>query len=374
MRKHHLPLELFFFFFIFFSIATFGQLDNSHLCWDEHFPDSVEKFYVRLKSFHFIKNNEYDSPFAYGETFFGWQFNPEAGLKLNKNISLEAGTYLPYDFGSGSRWIFFPTLRLRIKHKSWEGIAGSLINGLSHRLSEPLFEFENHLTERQEYGIQIRHNSPTLFSDLWLDWRKKTFFNSNEQEHFRAGFSGDFKLEEGKTSTHLIVQALAIHYGGQLDTSSSPSFSDFSFAFGVRLTVFKFNKLNILSDNRICIGYNQSDEFIFGDKPQNSFALWHNIIFKFPFMELGFGSFTGSRYRYETGNPWMNSISFANSRNILYFVNRNLFLIRTSFYFKIYQEIDGLFRAEVICDNNLKRFDYSMGLYLNLDKIIPLIK
>jgi hypothetical protein len=352
----------------------FGQLDNSYLCWDEHFPDSVEKFYLRLKSFHFIKNNEYDSPFASGETFFGWQFNPEAGLKLNKNICMEAGAFLPYEFGTGTQWNFFPTLRLRINHKSWEAIAGSLINGLSHRLSESLYEFENHLTGRQEYGLQIRYHSRYIFSDLWLDWRKKTFLNSNEREHFRAGYSGDFKLEKGKTSTRLIAQALAIHYGGQLDTSDAQSYSDFSFVTGIRLIVFTYNKLDIISDNRICFGYNQSDAFILGNTPKNCFALWHNIIIKHPFIELGFGLFRGSRYRYETGNPWMNSISFANSRNVLYFNNRNLILIRASFPFKIYQEIGGMFRADVIYDNNVGRFDYSMGLYLNLDKIIRLIK
>lgn len=373
MRKDCLTLLLFI-NFLFFTNNSFGQLDNSCLLWDETLADSVEKFYVRIKSFHFIKDNEYDSPFANGETFFGWQFNPEAGLKINKNICMEAGAYLPYDFGTGARWNFYPTLRLRIKHQSWEGIAGSLINGLSHRLSEPLYEFENHLSERQEYGLQLRYISRSVFSDLWLDWRNKTFLNSNEREHLRAGLSGEVKMEEGKTSTRLIVQALATHYGGQLDTSSFQSFSDFSFASGVRLTVFKFKELNIISDNRICIGYNQSDEFIFGDKPQNSFAFWHNIIIKHPFVELGFGFFKGNRYRYETGNPWMNSVSFANSRNGLYFEKRNLILLRASFPFKIYEEISGMFRADIIYDMNIERFDYSMGLYLNLDKIIPLIK
>lgn len=349
-------------------------MDNSYLCWDEHFPDSAEKFYLRVKNFHFIKNNEYDSPFAVGETFFGWHFNPEAGLKLNKNLCMEAGSFLPYDFGTGDRWNFFPTLRLRIKHKSWEGIAGSLINGLSHRLSEPLYEFENHLTARQEYGLQVRYHSNFIFSDLWLDWRKKTFLNSNEREHFRAGYSGDFKMEKGKTSIHLIVQSLAIHFGGQMDTSDAQSFSDFSFVTGIRITAFTYKNLIIISDNRICFGFNQSDEFILNEKPKNSLAHWHNIIFKHPFMELGFGFFRGSNYRFVTGNPWMNSISFTNSRNGLYFDNRNLMMIRASFPFKIYEEIGGMFRTDVIYDNNIGRFDYSMGLYLNLDKIIRLIK
>ncbi|MCX8081510.1 MAG: hypothetical protein N3F09_09770 [Bacteroidia bacterium] len=346
-----------------------GQLDNSKLFWDDSFPDSVSMFFFHYKSLNFIKNNEYDTPFANGDTHFGWQLNPEFGLKLNQHLTAEAGIYLPYFFGTGPTWKFYPSFRIRLNTKGFEAIAGSLVNGLNHRLSEPLYEFENHLLQRQEYGLQLRYIKKKIFADLWLDWRNKIFLNDSRQEHFRSGYSLEFQTGYEKLKIYFPLQALALHYGGQLDTTGAPAYSDFAFVNGAKFSI-ALPSFTLMPDFRLVVAYQQSDVFFLLQNPKVKFAYWANFILRHKNFEFAQGYFYGQHYRLESGNPWMHSISFLNSRNKVYFNKRQILLTRFSLPFEVYTHFKGLFRLELIYDLNIRQMDYSMGLFMNVDELI----
>jgi len=362
------------FFLIIFSgfiSALYSQLDNSFLCWDDSTVHKEKNIFIHLKAHHFIKDNEYDSPFALGDTYFGWQLNPEAGFCIRKNLTAEAGFYMPYFYGSGAVWQVYPSLRIRYAIRKAELIAGTLVNSLSHQLTESLYEFEEFLTRRPEYGLQLRYKNQQHFHDLWLDWRKKSFFLSREREHFRAGYSGKYTRSfHHNYNMSVILQSMALHYGGQLDTSRSPSYSDFGFCGGI-LAEKKFFEASLRLDARFCMSYNQSDVYILNTLPKATPATWLQIIFRCHLLELSGGYFFSRGYRFETANRFMNSLSYFESRNTLYFRERRVFFIRASVPFDL-SGLKGIFRTDIIYDNNINRWDYSVGLYLNVEEFISI--
>ena len=99
----------------FFPLLCNAQLDNSPFYDSDTIYGEKNDLYVNIKTLGFNRNDEYYSDFANGQTFFGYQFNPEMEFFISDNISLSAGLFTTQDFGNPKFTNLQPTYKIKIK-------------------------------------------------------------------------------------------------------------------------------------------------------------------------------------------------------------------------------------------------------------------
>jgi hypothetical protein len=171
-RKYRSGIRLFFIFFISFIITdSYCQLDNKAFYLPSSFQAEKDKcLYFSFSNLNFTKNNEYFNKIADGYTLFGYQVNPEVVFFPSENIGIRAGVFVWKDFGNNKYSGLAPTYSVSVRKDSLSFIFGKLDGSLKHRLIEPLYDFENILTDRLEDGIQVIYNHNLFYLDLWINW------------------------------------------------------------------------------------------------------------------------------------------------------------------------------------------------------------
>ena len=213
--------------------AAKAQLDNT--AFDQFQPivprDSNALFFG-ANMLGFTKNNEYFNDIADGLTLFGYQFNPYFSYQVGSRFKVLGGLYLQQDFGNADFNEVAPVFTLSYEFLKGRVLFGTLEGSTSHRLVEPLYDFERVLIDRLENGFQFKIDRPSLFLDLWVDWQNMIYPGENDQEEVTVGLSLDKRLFDGSTKVYLPLQALVFHRGGQIDTSPLPLQTYFNSAIG----------------------------------------------------------------------------------------------------------------------------------------------
>ena len=189
--------------------------------------------------FPFLKNNEYFNRINPGETLFGFRtsvagvFNLQPGGKAR----LTTGLLIQENYGD-AKTVIKPLFSLSLtSYNEWNYVFGALQSGTRHGLIEPLYNYEQVLTQPLEYGIQVRKNSRRLFYDGWLEWRQRFDDGKGTREMLVAGqhFQPRIALG-GKTTLSVPLQALLIHQGGQSVNNPLPISTRINAAAGLRLS------------------------------------------------------------------------------------------------------------------------------------------
>lgn len=188
--------------------------------------------------FPFLKNNEYFSPVNPGETLFGFRtslagvFNLQPGGKAR----LTTGFLVQENYGD-AKTLIKPVFSLSLtSYNDWNYVFGALQSGTRHGLIEPLYNYEQVMTQPLEYGIQVRRDNKRLFYDGWLEWRQRFNAGSGTREMLVAGQHLQPRFAVGKRAVFSIpLQGLLVHQGGQSISNPVPISTRIAASAGLRM-------------------------------------------------------------------------------------------------------------------------------------------
>ena len=218
------------------AAAGWAQLPN--VVFNQQAAAPRKSIGLQADVFPFLKNNEYFNGINTGETYFGFRtsvagvFNLQPGGKAR----LTTGLMVQQNYGAEKTQVK-PVFTLALtSYKGWNYVFGALVSGTRHGLIEPLYNYEQVLTQPLEYGIQVRKVGPALFYDGWLEWRQQMNAKTGTQEMLVAGQHLQPRLWDGKNSSlSLPLQGVLVHQGGQALTPPKAISTRVVAAAGLRL-------------------------------------------------------------------------------------------------------------------------------------------
>lgn len=217
--------------YILTLIFVFGLLIQSLLAQDKnpvyfHYgkfkDDAKEKLFFRFENLNFVKNNEYQEPYADGYTLLGYIATPKLVYYPTSNLSITAGTRLQKYSGLDNFSEIEPVFTIHYQpNPKLSLILGTLNQNDNHKLHEALFEPERYFTNKAENGLQALYESKIINFDAWINWEQFIFQNDPFQEVFTFGLSAGLRLNnpESSHSLSMPMQVLFTHKGGEIDFS-----------------------------------------------------------------------------------------------------------------------------------------------------------
>ncbi|MDZ7776061.1 MAG: hypothetical protein U5L09_10940 [Bacteroidales bacterium] len=165
----------------------------------------------------FFKNNEYPANYAKGYTLTGNHLTPLLSYHVGEMMTLRAGAHLLKYNGRDS----FSEVRPFLGFDLWltpgfRLTIGSYSIPHQHRLSPILFSDERRFTDYVEEGLRMQYKAAGVKAEAWLHWDQFIFQEDPFQEHFTAGFSGQWTaFSSDLLHGTLYGQFLATHQGGR---------------------------------------------------------------------------------------------------------------------------------------------------------------
>jgi hypothetical protein len=307
-----------------------------------------------------------------GFTLFGYQFNPQLGYQISKNLSIEGGIFLNKDFGNTKFTQIFPTFSLRYYKKDFKMVFGNLDGSLNHQLIEPLYNFERVFSNRLENGAQFTLNKKHFDFDVWIDWLNMEYRESSTQEKIMSGINTNLiKFSRGNWDFRLPFQGIVIHRGGQIDTVESGSHTDFNYAAGAVVNYRTHGKYikNVYVDARYVL---RSNNYYSGGLETHTWGdgFFGNVGFKGAYQtDVQFSYWYGEAYENELGGDLYSSKSRAVAYSSYYSERiRELLIARFTKKIPLAQGINLTLRIEPYYDFRDVQLEYSYGFYITIDE------
>ncbi|MDF1562840.1 MAG: hypothetical protein P1V51_07340 [Deltaproteobacteria bacterium] len=349
--------------------------DEQRIFWDRSEVEDLPGGHLGLDLAYlgFLEDNEYRNAIADGTTLFGQHLRAALALRPAAFARLEAGALLWHLFGDTERPRLEPYLRAKLRFGGLELIFGSLEGHLTHRLIEPLFDYELHLTRPLETGVQLRYEHPRFFSDLWIDWVTLIRPHDPFQEETRIGLSTITVLLKGASGRlELPVQGTAIHLGGTIDASPLQLSTTLNGGVGLRGVLETKGFVEALRTEHHLLGYSDlsySLERLF----ERGWALYLNAAVKLRhlgWIELAY--FRGDRFINPMGGALFSSVSRRVNPTLEAEPLRELLLLRLTNDLELGQGLFLSLRAEPYFDLRSLKPEFSTGLYLGYRQRFPL--
>ncbi len=326
---------------------------------------------LEIENSNFVKNNEYFNDFAEGYTLFGYFITPKIIAKPTDNLEIGFGFFYNNYFGSEEDSKIEPVLRLKYKpNNNLQIIFGKLDGTINHNLPESILNTEKYLTNNIEKGLQVLYNNSYISTDLWINWKKHIFRNSDYPEEFIAGNSTTLKLirrdssEESNDPNFLNfkIAGIASHIGGQIDTCNVqvesivnalagwefyPRISDNSNS-AIKLYLYFHTSLDISPEKKLAYDY--------------GFGNLSGVRYNYHNLEVVIEYWMGKHYFNQNGMPIYNSISYINPN---YTAKKRELIV--SHLFWNHQQNDYVkfgIGSDFYYDLLNKSLDYSFGIYL----------
>ena len=360
------------------SLQVSAQLDNRKFEQRSKInPADSNSLFLGINTLGFTKNNEYFNDIADGYTLFGYQLNPYLSYNPAPNFKLNAGVYLQKDFGSEGYAEIVPTFSLEYLHGNTKIIFGNLEGSVSHRLIEPLYDFEKVLIDRLENGVQLVVNKDNLFVDGWVDWQNMIYKGDFDQEEVTGGLSFNYNvLGDDRLKLWVPVQFLVMHRGGQIDSTPAPLQTYTNTAVG--FTLEYFNKEgsfveSISTDNYYVYHKDFSTERLQAYEDGSGWYLNARASTKANLNVL-VSYWYGHEFISIAGGQLYPSVSstFKSPNTIEEF--RQLLIFRFTHDLKITDQIYLTTRFEPLYDLENGKFEFSHGFYINYSADFFLLK
>jgi hypothetical protein len=363
---------IFLIFLFFISAGCFAQLDNSSLFQNNRIDTSEEKtVYIKIQNLNFMKNNEYSGPLADGFTLFGYQFNPQLGYAITKNLSVEGGIFLMKDFGNKNFTSIDPTFSVRYYKNDFKMVFGNIDGSINHQLIEPIQNFERVLSNRLESGAQFTLNKKYFDFDVWIDWQNMQYRFDNKQEKIWGGLSCNvLKLKNDKLEFSIPFQATILHLGGQIDTLRKGATKNWNYAVGFILkqnlnaTFIK----SIFIDTRYVSRINGYFDSTFAVKSYGD-GLMANLGAKLASnTDILLSYWNAQNYYNEYGGFLYSSRSSAIAYPWYSEKLRELIIARITKKIMLAKNVSLTIRVEPYYDLRNKFLEYSYGFYISVDE------
>lgn len=358
--------RLFTLLLFFMSMNVYAQINNELLEQHITIADSnAEQISLSVENRNFFKNNEYFGDLVTGYTLMGTQLSAQLAYQAGEHIRLQGGVYMVSDFGNNTIRKISPVITLKMQKNGYSLLFGSLEGNVSHRLIEPMLNYERYITHNIENGVQIKIDRKRIWSDTWMNWEVMQYLNSNFQEQFSVGHSSQIHLiDNDKFKLDLPIQALITHRGGQIDTVNTPLESIANAAIGISASV-------------------ELNSFIKRIQTQNYYTIYRNIsptkLIHYSqgdglFLNVeattknGFGASLGywKGYQYYAGRGGFlyQSIASEYGKQGVVEPNRQIAFLRLLYQKPIYKGLSVDVRFEPYYDLGNSLFEYSYSLYL----------
>jgi hypothetical protein len=198
---------------------------------------SNTSIYLQLKGTGFFDNLEFFNNIEKGYTLTGFNLEPRIGLSFNAKTNVSGGFHLLYFAGEKKPTTFIPVLTLSTSlGKNLLMNLGTIDGANAHGLPQAIFKHEREFVNQPETGLQFLFDHKYLKSDLWLNWEQFIFPGDTLQEEFTVGFSGLIKLLSNELQMSIPLYAIAVHRGGQINSSSSTVSTLANFGGGVNFS------------------------------------------------------------------------------------------------------------------------------------------
>lgn len=228
--------RLLFFFILLSSNLLAGSYPNEYTLRDEiQFADS-NSLYFKFNNCNFLWNNEFFNDVVEGYTLIGYHITPTLQYHFSKNIKIEAGVHLLQYSGLDKFSTIAPVYRASYQKNDFSFILGTLYGTANHRLSDPMYFFEQYFTSNLENGVQAIWMKERFELDVWLDWRNFIFLNDSTQEQLTAGISSEVSpVKSDNWKVSFPISLLLNHRGGQIDTSSNRMLTAMNYGLGINV-------------------------------------------------------------------------------------------------------------------------------------------
>jgi hypothetical protein len=263
-----------------------------------------------------------------------------------------------------------PTFTIQWQRQHWLYRFGTLDGATSHRLIEPLYNFERLLRARIENGLQVVHQTDRTFLDIWVSYPQNALPGYTRQEQFWGGVSSEWQLTKTVRGSGFDVrlttpvQLTAFHEGGQ----------NLAVPATVRTALNGAAALSVSWQRR---GAAPTKAFLRGgrldlygtfytetaDQTFSGTGFYPNLRLDLQPFSVLFSYWNGHTYRANYGGDLYQSYSrFFGSSRIE--PRRNLLIIRLLRDFEIADGLTATVRVEPHYDFGNGLFEHSEGVYL----------
>ncbi len=205
---------------------------------------SVNSLGLELEALAFFSDNEFDGAVQNGYSLPGVRLQPRLTYTPIRQIKLELGLhatiysgankYPCYVFHDIATWKgdqyqsgshLLPFFRATASFEHITLAVGNIYGGVTHGLTEPLYNPELILTDDPEMGCQLIVDTKRWHSDLWINWQSYIFEESSHQEAFTVGWTQNINvwkrqfLEGSTHSLSIPIQIALQHRGGEQDST-----------------------------------------------------------------------------------------------------------------------------------------------------------
>lgn len=359
------------------SLHVSAQLDNRRFEQRSTInPADSNALFFGINTLAFTKNNEYFNDIADGYTLFGYQLNPYFSYNPTPNFKINAGVYMQKDFGADGYVEIAPTFSFKYLHGNAKIIFGNLEGSTSHRLIEPLMDFERLLTNRLENGLQLILEKDNLFLDGWVDWQNMIYKGDFDQEQVTGGLSFNYRLlDTERLDLWVPVQFVVMHRGGQIDSTPAPLQTYTNAALG--LTLEHTNDDGFIRNFRLDNYYVYNKDFSFDRLlPYEDGSGWYlnGSISTTADLDIMVSYWRGHEFISIMGGQLYPSVSSTyKSPNAIEEI-RQLLMLRFTHSLKVTDKIYLTTRFEPFYDLENSKFEFSHGFYINYSSDFFLFK
>lgn len=362
-------------FLLMVFLPAAAQIDNTPFFQVYQLqPQDSNKVFLEISALGFTKNNEYFNRIADGYTLFGYQATPAVTYQPLKNFAITGGAYFRKDFGSEGFFNVEPVFRFTYHRDSLQVIFGTLNGALTHRLIEPLYDFDRFLATPLENGLQVRYFKKSWFADFWIDWQRMIYEGDPFQEEVTGGLSLEKEFQLNEISLFIPLQLLVYHKGGQIDTAPNPLETFWNSAVGFRLEKTNDQFIKQWQASFYYLFYKDfSNTKLQPFENGQGYYLNGSLMTDFD-LQVMLSYWKGREFISIMGGQLYPSVSsvFKNPDRVEQ--ERELLLLRFSHNIHIYKGISLISRFDPYYDLQNETFEFSHGLYINYKQKIPLIK
>jgi len=352
--------------FLFGNFYLQAQLDNTALSKKLNISHKdAGKLFLQFETLSFVKNNEYFNDIVRGRTFFGYQFSPTLVYFPSKNLRIEAGAFFAKDFGNDNFTTIQSIFSVKYQKNRFSLTFGTLEGALNHQLIEPLYEFENLFTQRLENGLQLKWEGERFYTDLWVDWQRMIYPDSEFQEEIFGSLHLYYNILKSDNFTLRVpFQFTILHKGGQINQSDLPVTNNINQAIGLYADLKingKFFK-GIRTENYF-LNFNGAriDSISQEEITLQGQGIYANLMFRFQNFDFMASYWNAKEFGSAQGGEIYRS--YDNRLGELVESNRHLLLLRFLTEFDLGNNTKLLFRMTPYWDLEKNIWEFSSGLY-----------
>lgn len=331
--------------------------------------DSIERqLSFNFNNFNYVRNYEYSNNFHDGYTLYGTQLEPQLVYYAHPNLAVTLGAYLRKDFGREGIKDAKPLFSLKYHKNSHTLIFGSLEGNIQHQYIEPIFNFEQKITNPIEYGTQYLVEKAGFRLDSWISWQRMIYRGDAQKEEIVGGISAKLKLfESGYWRAEIPLQFLAYHQGGQIDVLKQIPISTLANAAG-GFTITKEigrNVKSFVSENYLTMYKDFSPTKL--RAYQGGFGIWMMTGFTTKWGNLLASYWYGNRFITIKGMPLYQSVSENLYENGFKQQKRNLLGLRYTYQQELLPKLylDVRFEPHIDLNSQAKNLQFNHSFFIS---------